>query len=451
MLEANPNLTYRDVQEILVRSARQNSPLEIASSGGICPEFAKARGRPTRSGRSRIPIHTIRSIRRVYRSRNSRLTDPNIERFIPGSAELSRRMAIDGGRQFASRYRTAAGSVHQRSRLHRQPRLRRVRRADRLRARRDRRRVGRRRWPSSGTRSARTSIRSLKRRLRRSCCSRALDIPAAERLPLNHSGLLIPGGIGCVRRRLQRITGMNTSHDDPFSSYTGLGARWRGASYIDFIVPADQAMNIEWVEVRVDISRQSEDLNNLRILLDFARWHAERAEQLLHRSEFRTVFSPTGFRPVPCFDPRAVWMSMAATSLWTFTTNRSWGESTNTQVIIDPVTGEPLFTMTRLRACRPSRCSAIGNSTSRTGRTARFTCTASKSCGTARRSSGALTNYRRRLAVQGHPNWGVAASAFKASSASIPMVTRMFNYTRRCKRVDRQRRRSRRRSALSST
>ena len=33
MLEANPNLTYRDVQEILVRSARQNAQFEIPSSG----------------------------------------------------------------------------------------------------------------------------------------------------------------------------------------------------------------------------------------------------------------------------------------------------------------------------------------------------------------------------------------------------------------------------------
>ena len=34
MLEANPNLTYRDVQEILVRSARQNAQFEIPTSGG---------------------------------------------------------------------------------------------------------------------------------------------------------------------------------------------------------------------------------------------------------------------------------------------------------------------------------------------------------------------------------------------------------------------------------
>ena len=35
MLEANPNLTYRDVQEILVRSARQNALLETPSSGAL--------------------------------------------------------------------------------------------------------------------------------------------------------------------------------------------------------------------------------------------------------------------------------------------------------------------------------------------------------------------------------------------------------------------------------
>ena len=35
MLEANPNLTYRDVQEILVRSARQNAQFESPASGGL--------------------------------------------------------------------------------------------------------------------------------------------------------------------------------------------------------------------------------------------------------------------------------------------------------------------------------------------------------------------------------------------------------------------------------
>jgi subtilisin family serine protease len=33
MLEANPNLTWRDVQEILVRSARQNAPIEVPQNG----------------------------------------------------------------------------------------------------------------------------------------------------------------------------------------------------------------------------------------------------------------------------------------------------------------------------------------------------------------------------------------------------------------------------------
>ena len=33
MLEANPNLTWRDVQEILVRSARQNAQFEVPTNG----------------------------------------------------------------------------------------------------------------------------------------------------------------------------------------------------------------------------------------------------------------------------------------------------------------------------------------------------------------------------------------------------------------------------------
>src|SRR5690606_34768277 len=33
MLEANPNLSWRDVQEILVRSARQNAQFEVPQNG----------------------------------------------------------------------------------------------------------------------------------------------------------------------------------------------------------------------------------------------------------------------------------------------------------------------------------------------------------------------------------------------------------------------------------
>ncbi len=35
MLQANPDLTYRDVQEILVRSARQNAQFETPTSGAL--------------------------------------------------------------------------------------------------------------------------------------------------------------------------------------------------------------------------------------------------------------------------------------------------------------------------------------------------------------------------------------------------------------------------------
>ncbi len=39
MLQANPNLTYRDVEEILVRSSRQNAEFEFPSTGGFGSAF----------------------------------------------------------------------------------------------------------------------------------------------------------------------------------------------------------------------------------------------------------------------------------------------------------------------------------------------------------------------------------------------------------------------------
>ena len=166
-------------------------------------------------------------------------------------------------------------------------------------------------------------------------------IPAAERLPLNHSGLLIPGGIG-------GSAGFSAYWDEyfasmPFSSYTGPPPTARGSSYMDFIVPADQSINVEWVEVRVDISGSPVDLNNLRIMLV-----SPDGTQSELSNFYIDDFGAYTLQPVT--DP---WAASPAEALdvdggnftWTFSTNRSWGESTNTQVIIDPVTGEPLFTV----------------------------------------------------------------------------------------------------------
>ena len=89
MLEANPNLSYRDVQEILVRSARQNAQFEIPSSGGIPGELVE---RPIVSTwqtnqigpfRDPDPYDRLRSAWQMFRLLQiwDPIADPNIEPF----------------------------------------------------------------------------------------------------------------------------------------------------------------------------------------------------------------------------------------------------------------------------------------------------------------------------------------------------------------------------------
>ena len=55
MLEANPNLTWRDVQEILVRSARQNAEFDVPISDWVRAS-PRTPGSSTRCRCSTIPI-----------------------------------------------------------------------------------------------------------------------------------------------------------------------------------------------------------------------------------------------------------------------------------------------------------------------------------------------------------------------------------------------------------
>ena len=81
MLEANPNLTYRDVQEILLRSARQNAQFEIPASGGLAaPSLRRTPGKRIRSGRSATPIRgSSTPAKSRLQSVFNPLADPNID------------------------------------------------------------------------------------------------------------------------------------------------------------------------------------------------------------------------------------------------------------------------------------------------------------------------------------------------------------------------------------
>ena len=115
----------------------------------------------------------------------------------------------------------------------------------------------------------------------------------------------------------------------------------RGFSYIDFVVPPDEAINVEWVEVKVDISGSAAGLDFLRLML---------VSPDGTQSELNHYFADPGFLPVGVqqssapdgfIDPAGD-LSVTGSFVWTFSTNRSWGESTNSSAILNALTGEPI-------------------------------------------------------------------------------------------------------------
>ncbi len=169
-----------------------------------------------------------------------------------------------------------------------------------------------------------------------------LHIPAAEKIPDDHGGFLIPGGIGGV-------AGFGAFWDQyfatpPFVNYTGKIDDDRGLSYIDFQVPPAQEMNVEWAEVKVDLSTAA-PMDGLRIMLV----SPEGTQSELTNDYIPTSWTPFSSQPSShpaqdwSIDPGGTYGLTGSDFVWTFSTDRSWGESSNSEVLIHPLTGEPIL------------------------------------------------------------------------------------------------------------
>jgi subtilisin family serine protease len=350
MLEANPNLTYRDVQEILVRSARQNAEFETATSGALSAE--KSTWQTNQIGPFRDPDPFIaNSNQNVNQAVYNPLTDPSIEGFFFGGDEYAPD-AGDGGRQFASHYESQPGlftngagyTVSQGYGVYSEQ-------------------IGyahgvidaelavtmAKQWHTTGQ-----NLEPFTERTYTSFVTQpGANLPAAERGNRDSGFILVPGGLyglgGFIDYWNEYFADDDPAdpEDGPFSD-DDPPVNSRGFSYIDFAVPPNEAIDVEWVEVKVDISGPSEDLDFIRIMLTSPDGTQSELNHFYGDPDFATPLSfQSVSAPIARIDaPNGAFGGLdpdGGTFVWTYSTNRNWGESTNTAVIIDPVTGEPVL------------------------------------------------------------------------------------------------------------
>jgi subtilisin family serine protease len=361
MLQANPNLTYRDAQEILVRSSRQNAQFEFPTSPGIGSPFqglvdAKVTWQTNQTGPFRNPDSFFNPLFSFSEFDDHPIADPSTESIFNfvGFPNFDNFLALDTNdfnRQNSSIYEPqpamftngagytvsqgygiygeqvgyahgvvdAAAAVSMAKQWHA---------------------LGQNIDPNTEL-TYTTSIVSL---------GADFTIPAAEKVspPPNGDQLLVPGGLG---GRSGFIAYWNQYFvDDPFADYDGPPPEQRGASYVDFQVPPSQEMNVEWVEVKVDLSgagaTDPEGLNALRIMLV----SPDGTQSELNNYYVPPSWAPNSLQPLAMnangweIDPGSVINQTGSSSFtWTYSTNRSWGESSNSAIITHPVTGEPIM------------------------------------------------------------------------------------------------------------
>jgi subtilisin family serine protease len=361
MLQANPNLTYRDVQEILIRSSRQNAPFEFPTSTGLGSPFQgliplKTTWQTNQVGPFRNPDSFFNPLFDGFNYDINPIADPSTEpvfNFV-GFPSFNNFMALDtndSNRQQSSIYEPQPGlytngagyTVSQGYGIYGEQ-------------------VGyahgvvdaaaavemAKQWDTLGQNMAPNTELTYTT----SVVSQGANfkIPAAEKAtpPPTGNALLVPGGIGGDSGFIAYWNEYFST--TPFANYTGPPPEARGASYLDFAVPPSQQMNVEWVEVKVDLSgpgATSEDgLNGLRIMLT----SPDGTQSELNNDYIPPSWLPNSVQPSSMpgngweIDPgNGLNGSGNSSFVWTFSTNRSFGESTNNQIITHPITGEPIM------------------------------------------------------------------------------------------------------------
>ncbi|RIK80510.1 MAG: hypothetical protein DCC67_09305 [Planctomycetota bacterium] len=310
MLEANPNLSWRDVQEILVRSARQNAQFDTPADGAGLLESRNL---------------WITNQQGIFQEPD--LFDPTIP---PLTQTFNPLLDPQFNRPFA--YANGAGyTVSQGYGVHNEQ-------------------LG----YGHGTVDAELAVKlaeqwhvksqNLPAELSFTTFAQAqgdpFDIPAAERSNDDSGNQIVPGGIGGEPGFISFWEEYFTddAFQDPDEDFPS-----RGLPFIEFSVPDSNAMTVETVEVKLSISGGTADaLDHLRITLVSPQGTHSELNHYNFDPEIPSRWQtdhPAMFRGSPGSVD-----TTGGNLVWTFSTNRSWGERSDDALYFDPLTGEPLGT-----------------------------------------------------------------------------------------------------------
>ncbi|HMP06772.1 MAG TPA: S8 family serine peptidase, partial [Lacipirellulaceae bacterium] len=328
MLEANPNLSWRDVQEILVRSARQNDPLGVPTAGS----GAQTKN-PWIVNQTPIfhdpdiynPSIPIPSLTRIF---NPTL-DPNAALFFSVGAN---------GAIYSDHY-VGSPSVMTNGAGYTVAQGRGV--------------YGEQMGYGHGVVDAEMAValaqqwhlkgQALPSELTYTSFvyplgNVPLNIPAAERAIEDAGYLIVPGGIGGESGFIDFWNEYFADEPDFTQDFD-----FRGQSSLEFSVPSSNTMKIESVDVKLTITGDaSAAMDYMRILL---------VSPSGTYSELNHYWYGDYTRPFSLQDPgdSGIFIGVGLSSqapegalTWTFNTNRSWGERSNDALIFDPITNEPV-------------------------------------------------------------------------------------------------------------
>ncbi len=308
MLEANPNLSWRDVQEILVRSARQNAQFELPQNG---------------AGDSTANLWIVNQ-QPIFQDPD--FYDPTIAAFLQ-----TFNPEIDFEQNGPQRFANAAGyTVAQGFGPY-----------------------GEQLGYGHGVIDAEMAVKLAEQwNVKGQTLAPELtfttfytppgnvpyNIPAAERSNDDSGNQLVPGGIGgeggFIGYWEEYFADEPFSQDDP-------PLNTRGLSFLEFSVPDNNAMTVETVEVKISISGGTgAAMDHMRMLLVSPEGTASELNHYFYAitdSAYQTAIDGSFI-----FPGGAGSVDNGGNLVWSFTTNRSWGERSENATVLDPVTGEPI-------------------------------------------------------------------------------------------------------------